>query len=112
MTVYQYAEIAFKHSSLIPEKEYRFYSKRKWRFDFCFPSIKCAIEIEGGVWSNGRHTRGSGFIDDCEKYNMATALGWSVFRCATTSHVAMAICFVLSKPQYTNWNEFPEPTKG
>lgn len=38
------------------------------------------MEIEGGVWSRGRHVRGSGFEKDCEKHNEAAALGWSVFR--------------------------------
>lgn len=61
-------------------REFRFYEKRKWRFDFAIVEKMIAIEIEGGVWTNGRHTRGKGFTNDCEKYNMATELGWKVFR--------------------------------
>ena len=38
------------------------------------------MEIEGGVWSGGRHTRGIGFVKDMEKYNAAASLGWRVFR--------------------------------
>lgn len=63
-----------------PEAEYRFHDTRKWRFDFAFPRHKVAIEIEGGVWTKGRHTRGSGFVKDMEKYNEATRLGWRILR--------------------------------
>lgn len=63
-----------------PIREYMFCSWRKWRFDFCYIKEKLAIEIEGAVWIQGRHTRGSGFIKDCEKYNMATILGWRILR--------------------------------
>ena len=62
------------------KREFLFHPKRKWRFDFAWPSFKVAVEIEGGVWTNGRHTRGSGFIEDCEKYNAAVLLGWRVLR--------------------------------
>jgi len=63
---------------LIPE--YRFHKKRLWRFDYAFIQEKIAIEIEGGAYTNGRHTRGSGFIKDMEKYNAANVLGWNVLR--------------------------------
>ena len=60
--------------------EHRFLDSRKWRFDFAHLTTMTAIEIEGGAWSEGRHTRGSGFIADAEKYNTAAELGWTVFR--------------------------------
>lgn len=62
------------------QSEYSFHQKRKWRFDYALPELQIAIEIEGGVWSNGRHTRGSGFVKDMIKYNAATELGWSILR--------------------------------
>ncbi len=64
----------------LPEPEYRFHPDRKWRFDFAYPEKKIAIECEGGVWNRGRHTRGRGFIADCEKYNAAAIMGWKVIR--------------------------------
>lgn len=60
--------------------EFRFHPVRRWRFDYCIPSHLIAIEVEGGVWTQGRHTRPKGFLGDVEKYNTATALGYRVFR--------------------------------
>ena len=62
-------------------REYKFHDKRRWKFDYAIPTHKVAIEVEGGVWIQGRHTRGSGFVKDMEKYNEATALGWRILRC-------------------------------
>jgi len=62
------------------EDEHRFHPTRRWRFDFAWPSKKIAVEIEGGTWTGGRHTRGAGFQKDCEKYNAAAVLGWTVLR--------------------------------
>jgi len=61
-------------------REHRFHPKRKWRFDFAWPAQRVACEVEGGTWAGGRHTRGSGFEADCEKYNEAAVLGWLVVR--------------------------------
>lgn len=61
-------------------RELVFAPPRKWRFDFCWPAQRVAVEIEGGIWSNGRHTRGKGFEDDAIKYNEATIMGWKVLR--------------------------------
>jgi very-short-patch-repair endonuclease len=63
-----------------PEREVTFYPSRKWRFDFAWPAHKLAVEVEGGSWVNGAHTRGSHFESDAEKYNAAAELGWTVLR--------------------------------
>lgn len=64
-----------------PTREYRFHPVRRWRFDLCWPDKGLvALEVEGGIWNNGRHTRGLGFLKDMEKYNAATMMGWRVFR--------------------------------
>jgi len=65
------------------EPEHVFFPGRKWRIDFAIVDLKIGIEIEGGVWSGGRHTRGNGFIDDMEKYNAAATLGWVILRFTT-----------------------------
>lgn len=61
-------------------KEYRFHPVRRWRFDYAIPEHKIALEVEGGVWTGGRHIRGAGFLGDMEKYNTATVMGWRVMR--------------------------------
>lgn len=63
-----------------PQPEYRFHPTRRWRFDYAFVDRKIGVEIEGGIWSGGRHTRGGGFLGDMEKYNEAGKMGWTVFR--------------------------------
>lgn len=76
----------------MPEPELRFEPTRRWRFDWSWPAQKVALEIEGGVWTTGRHTRPKGFLNDIEKYNHATRLGWRVFRCTPNSiHLGMEL---------------------
>ena len=89
----------------IPTTEYRFAAPRRWRFDFAWPDLKLAVEVEGGTfgrtvqchnchqpvkrrtktgWTTvrlgGRHNSGKGFENDCGKYNRAALLGWTVLR--------------------------------
>ena len=64
-----------------PVAEHRFLFGRRFRFDYAWPDHKVALEVEGGVWTGGRHTRGKGFLSDVFKYNEAAALGWLVLRC-------------------------------
>ncbi len=63
-----------------PQTSYRFHPTRKWEADFAYPGYALLIEIEGGEMARGRHTRGKGFINDCEKYAEAQILGWRVLR--------------------------------
>jgi very-short-patch-repair endonuclease len=67
-----------------PEYEHRFHPHRKWRIDIAWPSVKLAIEIEGGVWTGGRHTRGAGFLADMDKYNALASMGWTLLRTTPT----------------------------
>ena len=77
------------------EIEHKFHTERKWRFDYAIPAHKIAIEVEGGAFKSrtfvnkkgkeittigGRHNSGTGFINDIEKYNNGTALGWRILR--------------------------------
>lgn len=64
-------------------REHRFDPARRWRFDFAHVEMRIAVEIEGGIWVNGRHSRGRGMQADMDKYNRATLLGWRVLRFST-----------------------------
>jgi hypothetical protein len=63
-----------------PVEEFRFAPPRRWRFDLAWPERKLAVEVEGGVWTGGRHTRPAGYLKDIEKYNEASILGWRLVR--------------------------------
>lgn len=63
-----------------PVAEMPFHPTRKWRLDRAWPEYRLAVEIEGGVWTQGRHTRGAGFEADADKYAEAALAGWLVLR--------------------------------
>lgn len=54
-------------------REHRFHPERRWRFDFAFPSVKLAVEVDGRY-----HRTHEGVRNDCEKGNEAIRLGWRV----------------------------------
>ena len=66
-----------------PQAQYRFAPPRRWTFDFCWLDRMLAVEVEGGIWTKGRHTRGKGYERDCEKYNAAALSGFRVLRVTT-----------------------------
>ena len=63
-----------------PEVQYRPCADRLWRTDFAWPEQRLIVEVEGGVWRQGRHQRPLGFQQDIEKYNTLTVRGWRVLR--------------------------------
>lgn len=90
------------HGLPAPASEVRFHPTRKWLFDFAWPEQKVALEVDGGVWSRGRHTRGAGFLRDMEKINTATVMGWRVVRCTpqtlTTRDTVAMLAALLTPP--------------
>lgn len=62
----------------LPALEHQSHPTRKWRFDLAYPTQQVAIEIHGGIHTQGRHTRGKGFETDREKMNEAQIMGWIV----------------------------------
>ena len=61
-----------------PVAEYYFARPRRWRFDFAWPDQRVALEIQGGLFIRGRHSRGAALLKEHEKLNEAAALGWRV----------------------------------
>lgn len=80
-----------------PVREHRFHPVRRWRFDYAWIESKIALEVEGGVWTGGRHTRGAGFLGDIEKYNAATVAGWRVVRVVPSKLCASATVGMLEQ---------------
>lgn len=64
--------IGFSGSDL--EREFKFHQSRMFRFDFAWPSLKIAIEVQG----RGRHQTVTGVRSDCEKLTLAALGGWAV----------------------------------
>lgn len=68
------------HGLPTPTDEFRF-CKRRWRLDHAWPDYLVCLEVQGGVWTGGRHSRGKGQIADMEKRNAALLLGWLYLEC-------------------------------
>lgn len=77
------ASLLFQVKALgLPEPilEYKFHPERRWRADLAWtlPGYRLLLEIQGGVYSSGRHVRGAGYENDCERMAEAVCLGWRV----------------------------------
>lgn len=62
--------------------EYKFDSRRKFKFDYANLRLKIAIEIEGGIYTGTGHAKTGRYLKDMEKYNMASIKGWIILRYA------------------------------
>jgi hypothetical protein len=67
-----------RHGIPLGEGQHRFVPGRLYRFDRAWPEQRVAVEIQGGLWVNGAHSRGSGVERDCVKLSIAAAMGWRV----------------------------------
>lgn len=98
-----------KESIILPQTEFRFHHKRKWRFDYAWQSHKIAVEVEGGVFGRGKtcpvckqakrlgHSSVTGIKRDIEKYNNAMLLGWRVYRVLPEALCSMKTLAVLKQ---------------
>jgi hypothetical protein len=60
-----------------PVPEYRFAPPRRWRFDWLFDGW-LAVEIQGGLFTRGRHVRGAALKREYRKLNEAAIAGFTV----------------------------------
>jgi len=69
----------------LPQYEYLFTHeiglKTMHRADYAWPEFNVALEVEGGIWSNGGHVRGSGKTRDIAKMNLYARAGYRVIYC-------------------------------
>jgi len=79
-----FIQICRHHNLPDPIPEYRFHPGRRWRIDYYFEhnGRRVALEVEGGIWTKGRHTRPAGFQGDMEKYNALACMGILLLRVA------------------------------
>jgi len=84
------------------DKKEHYFAKpvRMWHFDYAWCYLMLAVELEGGIYTHGkpmyklnpktkkltvvqqksRHLTIKGFEGDCEKYNAAELMGWTLLR--------------------------------
>ena len=65
-------------------RQYRAVPDRGYAWDFAWPDERLLLEIQGGTWIQGAHSRGTGIRRDCEKLCAATLAGWRVMAIDTT----------------------------
>lgn len=74
------AAMLFAAHGLPPwEREYLFHPTLKYRFDYAWPDHRVALEIQGGTYVAGAHSRGRRQRSDFEKCNAAVLLHWRLF---------------------------------
>lgn len=93
------------HGLPTPVHEFKFDDSRRWRVDYCFDGWLC-LEVEGGVWTEGRHTTGQGFMEDLQKYNELTIAGYSLVRC-TPADIQSGAAFDLVRRALASSEEQP-----
>lgn len=80
-------DLILRSCGLDPVHEHIFHDIRKWRFDLAVLDIKLAVEYHGHSGFTGGNASGHstviGLTNDCEKFNQARILGWTVLAFTT-----------------------------
>lgn len=68
-----------------PVRQHKFWPGRQFAFDFAWPEVNLALEVEGGLGNpRSGHRSYNGIHRDIKKGNEALLLGWRVLRVTTT----------------------------
>lgn len=60
-------------------REYQAIPGRRFRFDFAWRKERLLVEINGGTYSKGAHSTGTGIARDYEKIRLGQVCGWTVY---------------------------------
>lgn len=90
-------------------QQHRFHPTRQWRFDFCWPDLKVAVEIQG---FGAGHNSYKGMSSDYEKHNAACALGWKIFYLMSHDLTPEAIIDSCTKIQHYLQGKPYEPSRN
>jgi hypothetical protein len=84
------------------EQEFEFAKPRKWRFDWVFRDMvrPVALEIQGGIFTGGRHVRGAALLEEMAKLNEACILGYRVLFATPADVTSGAIFPILRRALY------------
>lgn len=77
------------------EPDFEFHATRKFAFDRAWLKYRVAVELDGMTrHGKGRHSKGEGYTDDCEKLAEAQLHGWIVIKLDATllnSHLGRSL---------------------
>jgi very-short-patch-repair endonuclease len=92
---HQFERLWAIHKGPALTKEVTFYPGRRFRFDYAHMATKVGIELDGGIFIRGRHSRGMGQAKDAEKGRLAWEKDWDCIHfttaCLTSENVLRAI---------------------
>lgn len=77
--------------------QHRFDADRRWKLDYAQVESKVAIEIHGGIYTQGRHTQGSGFREDRRKMTAAQEAGFIVYELTPRDITAAEVERIIEK---------------
>jgi hypothetical protein len=83
---------------------------RRFRLDYAWPDHRIGLEVQGGIWTRGKHSRGAGQKIDMEKNNLGILHGWRVFQCVPGREVQTIVDFIKPAMQSHTFNIRLEPT--